>query len=503
MDSRAGRSPFRSTGSARGGMRRILLGACCPILLAGGDLRLLELRSTLRTESLRLPGGEAMGLTGVSGTATFGSLYLGPGVYGASRGERGGFITLGLEAGLRGRIPGRVPLEWDMGLFTGGGGGAGAPQGGGLMLRPHVGAALGLGPLRLGAEVARVRFPDGGIDSTQAALTLAIAYGRLWRPEGGWGGDPAPTVAWEARGTGLEASRLQPSGTARTRSGRAQPPLDLAGFTVASTIRGPWFRFLAADGAVRGASAGYAQALAGLGCHRPLAGPLGFEVRLAVGFGGGGDLDTGGGLLVSGEAALTLGGRDWQAGAGIGLLDAPGGHLLGRSITLRLSRRFDIPVPRQGGQDLAAFDLADWQVGTGLITYRRTVRADGGTGPVQLMALRAKRLLEEGFYLTGEAASATGGGAGGYSTGLAGVGVRTPAVAKQRLFLEAALGAGGGGGLDSGSGLLASWRVGWSLEFAKGFGIEATAGRIRSLHGGLSTPAYGVGGFLRFATPTR
>ena len=76
-------------------MRRLFLCTVSSMLLAGGLPEELPLRTTLRAETLRLPQNEALGLIGFSGTASFGPWYLGPGLYGAARGQRGGFFTFG------------------------------------------------------------------------------------------------------------------------------------------------------------------------------------------------------------------------------------------------------------------------------------------------------------------------------------------------------------------------------------------------------------------------
>ena len=470
-------------------------------LAAGDGLQPLQLRTTLTAETLRLPGGESMGLAGLSATADAGGFYLGPGVYGATRGQRGGFFTFGLEGGYRARPFARMELE--AGLFIGGGGGAGAPQGGGLMMRPHAGLAFVLGRARFGAELSRVRFPNGGIGSTQAALTLAFTADRLWKPEDAADGAFSGLVAWQGHALEAEVQSLHPASGARTRSGLAQPGLDLAGFSVASDLGGPFFRYLAADAAARGSSAGYAQVTGGLGLRIRLAGPLGVEARAGAGLGGGGDLDTGGGLLLSGDAALTAAFGGWRAAAGLGVLKAPGGSFAGRSVFLRLSHRIEAPLPSAEGAALGAFDLADWRLGTGLVVYQRAQRTAGGDGAIQAITLRADRMLGRGFYLSGEASSATGGGAGGYSTGLAGAGWQTPAFARQRLFLEAAAGAGGGGGLDTRGGLLVSARAGWRLELPLGLGLDASAGKVRAPRGALDTTTYSAGLSLRFSAPER
>ena len=485
-------------------MRRNALAAvlaAAPLL--GGDPQVLQLRTTLRAETLRLPGDESLGLVGLSSTADFGSFYLGPGLYGAARGERGGLFTFGLEAGMRGRPFDGVPLEFDAGLFVGGGGGAAAPQGGGLMLRPHAGVALTLGRFRLGAELSRVRFPSGGIDSTQAAFSVAFTTDHLWSPMGTLNEAFDGPVRWDGRGFEGEAVKVEAASSVRSRSGALQAPFDLVGFAISRDLRGPFFRYLAVDGGARGGSSGYAQAFGGLGLRARIAGPLGVEARLGAGLGGGGDVDTGGGFLVSGEGALTLGLGGWRASAGMGFLCAPGGQFQSRTVSLRIAHRLEVPTPWTGGEALAAFTLADWRAGSGLLVYRRTQRQDGTAGAIQVMTLRADRMLSRGFYLSGEAGSATGGNAGGYSTGLAGVGWQTPAVAEQRFFLEASAGAGGGGGLRSGGGLLTSARAGWRLELPLGLGMDATVGKVRAPRGDLDTATYGLGLHLRFAALER
>ncbi|HXC17266.1 MAG TPA: hypothetical protein VNV60_07490 [Holophagaceae bacterium] len=483
--------------------RSALTAALIAAPLLAGDPQVLQLRTTLRAETLRLPGDESLGLVGLSSTADFGLFYLGPGLYGAARGERGGLFTFGLEGGMRGRPFDGVPLEFDAGLFVGGGGGAAAPQGGGLMLRPHAGVALALGRFRLGAELSRVRFPSGGIDSTQAAFSVAFTTDHLWSPMGALDGSFDGSVRWEGRGFEGEALKVDPAPGIHSRGGALQAPFDLAGFAISRELRSPFFRYFAVDGAARGGSSGYAQALTGLGLRAPIAGPLGLEARLGAGLGGGGDVDTGGGFLVSGEAALTLGIGGWRASAGLGSLRATGGQLRSRTVTLRIAHRLSVPTPWKDGEALAAFTLADWRAGSGLLVYRRAQRQDGTAGAIQVMTLRADRMLAHGFYLSGEAGSATGGGAGGYSTGLAGLGWQTPAIAAQRFFLEASAGAGGGGGLRSGGGLLTSTRAGWRVELPLGLGLDATAGKVRAPRGGLDTTTYGLGLHLRFAALER
>jgi hypothetical protein len=59
-------------------------------------------------------------------------------------------------------------------LYVGGGGGAAAPVGSGLMLRPHVDLLADLGGWQAGLSASHVRFPDGAIRSTQLGLVVSL-----------------------------------------------------------------------------------------------------------------------------------------------------------------------------------------------------------------------------------------------------------------------------------------------------------------------------------------
>jgi hypothetical protein len=93
-----------------------------------------------------------------------------PAVYGAVSGRRGGFFTVGAEAAWRQQLVG--PLGVELGVYVGGGGGAGAPTGGGLMLRPHADLLWDFGAYALGLSISKVHFPSGQIDSTQVGLVF-------------------------------------------------------------------------------------------------------------------------------------------------------------------------------------------------------------------------------------------------------------------------------------------------------------------------------------------
>ena len=181
----------------------------------------------LRTDYARatLPGGERLDLAGV---ALFlegpSGLYLGPSLQGALRGERGGFFAGGLEGGIRTPLAGHLLL--DGGLFLGGGGGGGAPVGGGFMLRPRLGLQWDGAPLRVGLGLSRLAFPNGGIRSTQAYVTVDGSFSTLRLAEG--------AGSWRGAGDWhLQRDFLELQGSHASAVG-ARPPFDLAGFLMLS-----------------------------------------------------------------------------------------------------------------------------------------------------------------------------------------------------------------------------------------------------------------------------
>ena len=93
----------------------------------------------LSWEEISRSKNEYIGLVGVQyilNSFIYSNSYIGIGGYGALTGDRGGFFTAGLMPGLN--ISLRDNLTLDLGLFIGGGGGAGAFPGNGEMIRGHL-----------------------------------------------------------------------------------------------------------------------------------------------------------------------------------------------------------------------------------------------------------------------------------------------------------------------------------------------------------------------------
>ena len=88
--------------------------------------------------------------------------------------------------------------------------------------------------------------------------------------------------------------------------------------------------------------------------------------------------------------------------------------------------------------------------------------------------------------LTGQGLSAYEGGAGGYSEGHWGVGVQSPIWMNLHLYSEILIGAGGGGGVDSGSALIYKPSIGLEYNLTDDFSLQTGVGKVISKEGNLN-----------------
>jgi len=208
-------------------------------------------------------GAEHVGLFGAAYLIELApGFWLGPELHGAATGQRGGLFTWGADAQYR------LPLQrWALagGLFAGGGGGANAPVGGGLMLRPHAELMFDFGGFELGLNVSHVWFPSGSIDSTQPGAVLRI-HRNFSFTEPGHAGEPA---AFTGSG-GVGADRLEPIvGTYLARRG-APSHLGYVGTRLAMEVSRLFAVTIEGAAAATGGADGYMEALAGVSLGVPV-----------------------------------------------------------------------------------------------------------------------------------------------------------------------------------------------------------------------------------------
>jgi hypothetical protein len=451
-------------------------------------------------ETITLPGDEKMGLVGLSYLVqpTEG-LCVGPAVYGAASGQRGGFFTIGAEAALCTRVYG--PLNVVAGLYAGGGGGAAAPQGGGLMLRPHVDLMWDFGPLRAGVSWSKVYFPNGDIDSDQLGVVVDVPMSFGYLPAGSrslssWGG--------QRSGMGFDrfiavAGVYAPRSDTLGSSGAPLPShIGYVGARAEAQLLPALYIGLEANGAASGGVDGYAEILGTLGSDVALGdGGVRLGGRVALGMGGGGDMPTGGGLL--GKAALDLIvplSRDFSLGLEAGWAYAPQGDFNAPFGSLALRWALD-PLPGMAPTRVRQ----EWSAGAEM--FFDAARKDGSERDMQSVNFKYTRFVGENLYLTGQVQSAYQGGAGGFSVGLFGIGGLWRSGDGLLAGAEMLAGAAGGGGVDTGSGAVIKPMAyaGWELTPATS--LRLGAGWIKAPNGQLSSPVLDLSVVFAFDVPGR
>jgi hypothetical protein len=440
-------------------------------------LRTAPAQLRIGVERTRLPGTERMGLVGTSYLIGMGrGLSLGPAIYGAGSGRRGGLFTVGVEAGWQRRIAG--PLTLDAGLYAGGGGGGAAPVGGGLMLRPHLDVLWDFGPFLAGVSASRVRFPSGDIDSRQLGLVMSARTDFRYVPR-----EQIGQRSDLGGRTGLGVDRFHtvygmyaPRPSARRVSGGALPSrIALAGVRAERSLGDVLYAGIEAGGAAGGGVAGYGEFLGTAGVETGLGSDLALGARAALGVGGGGDIDTGGGLLwkagAYGTVRLT---RDLGLTAEAGLVRAPQGTFKAPYASASLNWILDDP------SDLTApprNTRTEWTSG---VERYDAQRRDGTRRPLRTVMLKTSRFLGHHVYVSGQARSAYAGGAGGYTVILAGPGIQVPLAARWHAGVEVLVGAAGGGGVETGGGAVAQPNVYLGYDLSPSLAVRAGASRIRS-----------------------
>jgi hypothetical protein len=469
---------------------------------ADPDARTHEMaaRTRLGFERVKLPGGEGMGLTGLSELLSIGGdWWAGGGVYGATTGHRGGLFVPGVEVAWMPTIAKRLKL--DTGVFAGGGGGGNAPVGGGLMLRPHADLLWQGDGWSTGPTVSWVRFGNQGrIDSKQVGWVLDFNSDFRFRGAGPIRvGEPTDPRGAIARGLAFERidatlTRYQPrKGSVRVDNGAALSGIDLVGIRAEHPFGDMEWAGIEAAGAASGGVAGYAEVLGTVGLRWPVAGGrVVLGVRGALGTGGGGGVDTGGGALYKAAGGATVRLTDTLGlTTEIGIVRAPQGRFNANTVDLALNWQLD-PQPgawRDGTR-------MEWVAGVERYDAARKV---GGPHPLEAGALAINRFVTENVYLTGQAHSAFGGGAGAYSVGLFGVGAQVPVVPRLRLGAEVLAGAAGGGGVDTRGGAIVQARAYMDVPLDRTLSLRVGAGKVRAVHGGgLDAPAIDAALVFRF-----
>ena len=471
----------------------------------------------LTYESINLPGGESMGMIGGDMLINVNDhLRVGMGTYGAIEGQRGGFITLGIE----GELQQRISDAWvsHAGLFVGAGGGHGsnALAGGGLMLRSDLGVTYeskGYGNIDLG--VSHVRFPSGDIKSTQPYVRYEYPFDSLLGS--GWLSAPpkdsrlrVDPVQPKSNEFSLVGRHYQFGSSARRDDGSVQnSTMQLVGVEWLSYINDNLFVKVESEGAMGGNNNGYMQILLGGGLRLPITRSTSIKLHAAAGPAGGGGTDVGGGLLVDAGVGLQQKisshlALEFSAGG----VMAPSHTFEALNLTLKLNYQFGMPdvgTTPVSWYGLQEFDTTPLRMRLTNQTYFKADdhwRNGDVNQEVSNLGVQMDYFLTPNWYLTGQGLAAYAGDAGAYMVGEVGLGAVWNVTPNWFIEGEALFGAAGGGGIAVGSGLVAQGNASVGYRLNKALSIIATAGRIEALQGDFKANVAGASLAYQFSAIT-
>jgi hypothetical protein len=256
---------------------------------------------------------------------------------------------------------------------------------------------------------------------------------------------------------------------------------------------------LEAAGAASGGVAGYAEYLGTLGLESEWLGDrLYLGGRVAAGMGGGGLVDVGGGLLLKAGAygVLRLAG-DLGMTLEAGLARSPQGSFQATYASTSLVWVLDNARSRL---DPMRAVRTEWVAG---IERYPAARRDGSTRDLRAVTLQVNRFVTDSLYLTGQAHSALGGGAGGYTAGLLGAGFQQRWPGGWHAGVEALAGAAGGGGVDTAGGFIVQPMAYAGYALSPEISLRLGAGRIDSIKGGLKGNVVGFSVAYTFGVDRR
>lgn len=419
-------------------------------------------------------------------------LRFGAALFSAAVGRAGGSFLGGFTLERQVRLGPRSRLAF--GATLGGGGGVWVVDGDGLLARVHLAFLHDIGrDLSLALGASRVRVSGTGIDTP--ALTFGLAHRFDLAVSRGHGRMPPPVVgAFEI----VEATPFVQRylvGDSLRRGGGALSDLAVIGgsFVFATPDRPRVQTFLEASGATFGGGGGFAQWQVGRRWVTARDGPR-LHARLGAGFGGGGGVHTGPGLLVSAGAGATIPlGPQLDLEAGVTAYHAVGGKF--SALAPHLATVFRLQEARAGGpmprRWALSLGLSQQQGHPGFRKDISTARAD----PL-LVESSLDYLVTPRSYVFFNAQTAASGEAGGYAVGQVGLGHRVPVSARWTIAAEAFVGAAGGDGVETGGGFIVGGRLELDYRLAGGSRLYVGAGQFASqgsarpvtLHAGLRVP---------------
>ena len=483
--------------------------------LEARDLPVVKNHLDFSYEALQLPNNETMGLVG--GNYLFGlnkNIYTGLGVYGAVKGIRGGFFTGGFDIGWRHSFSNYFFV--DINGFVGGGGGGSAPQGGGLMLRSAFNVGMSINRYSFGIGYSYIDFPNGDISSQQIAINTRYSFRSFHFS--GWNVnstdqnllDKLKKYSILSPGQfSLQLTSYFPHNSRGVSKKEFDNHLEILGIRWRNQInKNLWLEF-ETGGAMLGNIDGFAQVFSGLSYENYFNNKIYGNVGFLIGAAGGGDVNSGGGLVYRTFTGIGYHlNKKWSVATQLAWTAALESQFKAKTASLNVTYHYKNLIP---STNETSFN--DQHISKNIHWRKYRIRPGfqrysyySGSGrkfenaknlDVNLVNLKLDSFINSKYYLTGQALGAFSGNAGGYAVGLVGPGCQI-----NRYFSAELLGGvAGGGGIAVGSGQIVQPMFNFLYPFDAQWEIEGSVGYILAVNDDLSAVVTNLAINYRFRTP--
>jgi hypothetical protein len=465
---------------------------------------------TLSYENVkRSDGYEDIGMFGVNmDFQIYKPIYGGVGLYGAGSGDLGGLFVFGANLGLRKNIYSDWWVNAD--YFAGGGGahhdGDQNANNSGLMTRANVGLAYNLSGILIGGDYSYIHFSDYQVSSQQFGLNITMPGDMLTGSPSYLGKKTSDlSNVWLHNIVSFYRTFISAYqetyflNNSKDSSGNdLDENMQLIGAKAGIFLSPKMYLSVSSAGSYNSNQNGYMDFFLGLGYRDTFYHKWFYYLNADVGAGGGGSTDTGGGFMYKPGAGIGYQvTKNFIASVGGGYMKAPSGNFEGPFANLSLSYQFlsgeatDFGPPDPGNGN---YYFSGWRFSALTETYNNPQRSnDKEVENIDLVVFNFEKLISPNFFVGGQGASAYGGNAGAYATGMLGVGAQTDTYHHFRLSADVMAGAAGGGGIAVGDGAVWQPEVGLSYDVTPYVSLLVKGGRIMALDDDLDSTTVSAG----------
>ncbi|WP_418650326.1 hypothetical protein [Tenacibaculum aestuariivivum] len=452
---------------------------------------------------IKMPENEKdMGFTGIHYNFKLNNWsYAGVGFYGAVSGIRGGFFTLGLNAGIQQKITKNIFI--DTGIHFGAGGGAAAPDGGGAFILPHLNLGYDFKYFSTTAGYSYVNFFDKGtIKSSQfnIAIQIPLSYTttNFKVRENTYSIDNLINSDWNIPSSNISLM-VHLNNLSVSNGNYKNKKIRLAGFELNSYLNKNIFFFIKADGAYHGIKAGYMDILLGGGYHISInKNQTNILAKFGVGAGGGGGVNTEGGFLIYPDISIEQKlFNNMYASINKGYLTTPNTHFSATTLGFGLKYYLDKDGISSKEKNFTKAKFKGLEAIIKQDFYIAAARDNNGrfNKDMHQLSLQVNFFINKYIYGSGQTSFANFGDAGAYAEGIVGLGIQSNNFLNNTtsVFLQVLGGAAGGGGISTGQGLIVKPSVGVNYKLTNKLNIRGGLGYVKARGGQLSSTYLNVG----------